>query len=125
MKLRNLLYFSILSMLATQAFGLAHITSIDLFMKKIERGNTVAYFTADWCFYCKQFEPTINTVAIKFPTISFLQVNVNQAEAIALTFSVSSLPTVLYFKDGKLVDRTRGSMSQRNFEAKVKQVFNL
>jgi len=57
-------------------------------------------FHATWCGPCKKIAPAFIELANKYPDIVFLKVDVDEAEKIAESFSVSSLPTFLFLNKG-------------------------
>ncbi len=60
-------------------------------------------FFAVWCGPCKMVSPIIDEIAEERQDIKVCKVNVDEAPALAERFSVSSIPTLAVFKNGKLV----------------------
>jgi thioredoxin 1 len=58
----------------------------------------VVDFYASWCGPCKLLSPIIDKLEHKYPTVTFLKVNVDQAQKLAASFNISSLPTILVIK---------------------------
>lgn len=72
-------------------------------------GAVVVDFYATWCAPCKILAPMMETQAGLFKgKIKFLKVNVEESPALAQIYEVQGFPTVLFFKDGKLVNRMMG-----------------
>ena len=59
-------------------------------------------FFAVWCGPCKMISPIIDEIAEERQDIKVCKVNVDEAPALAERFSVSSIPTIAVFKNGKL-----------------------
>ena len=71
--------------------------------KEFVAGDTVLVdFYADWCGPCQMIKPIIHEIAEERTDIKVGKVNVDADSALAMRFSVMSIPTLLVFKDGKL-----------------------
>ncbi|MBR2479765.1 MAG: thioredoxin [Clostridia bacterium] len=64
---------------------------------------------ATWCGPCRMLAPIISSIANK-SNDSFIvaKVDVDEIEEIAIRYSVNTIPTILYVKDGKLLEKTVG-----------------
>ena len=58
-------------------------------------------FYADWCGPCRQLAPVLEELARENPEARIVKVNVDDAPEIAQRYRVSSIPTILAFRDGK------------------------
>ena len=68
-------------------------------------------FWAPWCGPCRAVGPSIEELADEFAgRAKVAKVNVDDAPALAARFGVVSIPTIAYFKDGKLVDTLMGAV---------------
>ena len=64
---------------------------------------------ADWCAPCRMMSPMIKELSREFQgKIVFGKVNIDESREIAVQFGVQSIPTLLIFKENKLVDRVIG-----------------
>jgi len=76
---------------------------------------------ADWCAPCKIVEPIIEESAKNFSgKIVFGKLNVDENRGIAMRFNIMSIPTLLIFKDGRLIKRVIGALPKD----KLISVFN-
>ena len=67
-------------------------------------------FYADWCGPCKMLSPILHELAEeKSGTLKVGKVNVDEQPELASQFGVMSIPTLLVFRDGKLVDQAVGA----------------
>jgi thioredoxin len=69
----------------------------------------VADFYATWCGPCKILSPRLDRLAGSFTNeIKFVKVNVDEAPALSRRFDIQAIPTLLFFKNGKVVDSIVG-----------------
>ena len=77
-------------------------------------------FWATWCGPCKMIAPHVEALAAEFAgkaVVAKLDVDSNRQTAIK--FGIQSIPTVLFFKDGKLVDRVVGAADKKVLKEKL------
>jgi thioredoxin len=79
----------------------------------------VDFFTT-WCGPCKQIAPLIESLALKYPEVKFLKVDIEKLEDLARARNISSIPTFHFIVKGKLVDEMKGA-NPADLEAKVVQ----
>ena len=82
-------------------------------------------FWAVWCGPCRLVAPFVEQIADEYKgqvTVGKLDVDANQR--VATQFNVRSIPTILFFKEGKLVDQVVGAVPKAALESKVKQHLN-
>lgn len=65
-------------------------------------------FWATWCGPCQMIAPTIHEISEERTDVVVGKVNVDEEMQLALKFGISSIPTLLVFKDGKLVNQGVG-----------------
>jgi thioredoxin 1 len=70
-------------------------------------------FYADWCGPCKKLSPTLDRIASETPGAKVVKVNIDDSPRIAKKYGVSSIPTVMVFKNGSAVARNTGVASQK------------
>ena len=66
-------------------------------------------FWAPWCGPCRMLSPIVDQVADERPDVKVGKVNVDEQPDLAAQFGVMSIPTLLVFKNGKLVNQSVGS----------------
>ena len=66
---------------------------------------------APWCGPCRMVAPVIEELAKDFAgKVTFAKLNVDQNQAISMRYRIQSIPTMLFFKNGKMVDQKLGAM---------------
>ena len=71
----------------------------------------VVDFWATWCGPCRMISPILDELEAEMADqITVVKVNVDDAEDIAARFRIMNIPTLLFFKDGQIVDKTVGAM---------------
>ena len=76
-------------------------------------------FWAEWCHPCRMLAPAIDALARDIQGIAIGKLNVDENRDTAIKYGIMSIPTLLYFKDGKLVDKTIGVVSKDTIETKL------
>jgi thioredoxin 1 len=71
-------------------------------------GKVVIDFFATWCGPCKRIAPMYQELSQQFPSITFLKCDVDEAEDVASRYSVDSLPTFVFLKNGVVHGRIEG-----------------
>ncbi|HEX8670248.1 MAG TPA: thioredoxin [Longimicrobium sp.] len=87
-----------------------------------QAGLSMVDFWAVWCGPCRMVAPIVEQLADDYAgqvTVGKLDVDNNQRSA--AQFNVRSIPTILFFKDGKVVDTVIGAVPRPALEAKIKQ----
>jgi thioredoxin 1 len=85
-------------------------------------GLAVVDFWATWCAPCRLIAPILDQLATEYAgkaKVTKLDVDSNQATA--TKFKVRSIPTVLFFKNGQLVDQVVGAVPKPQLELKFRQ----
>lgn len=82
-------------------------------------GVTLVDFWAKWCGPCKMLAPVLEVVEKELEQVKFVKVDVDENEELADKYQISTIPTLLIFKDGKVVDTLVGFMPKDSLKAKI------
>ena len=77
-------------------------------------------FWAEWCGPCQMVAPTVEAIARKYEgKLKVCKVNVDEAPNTSSEYSIMSIPTLAIFKNGKVVDKVVGVLSEAELASKV------
>ncbi len=79
-------------------------------------------FWAEWCGPCRMVAPVLDELANEMDgKVRVAKLNVDENQKIAYQFQVSSIPTFILFKDGKMADRMMGAMPKSAFTSFIER----
>ncbi|CAN0861472.1 Protein MICRORCHIDIA 2 [Linum grandiflorum] len=78
-------------------------------LTNLRRWQVVIYFTATWCGPCRLMSPFLAEIAKKLPTVTFLKVDVDELKTVAADWAVEAMPTFMFVKDGKFLNKVVGA----------------
>ena len=82
-------------------------------------------FWAEWCGPCKMLTPTINEIADEFSGKAIIgKLNVDENPAIASNYGIRSIPSLLFFKDGKVQNQIMGAVSKSDIEEALNDIID-
>jgi len=92
----------------------------DNFKETISEGVALVDFWAPWCGPCRMIAPVIEELAEDYDgKAKICKVNTDEQPSIAAEYGIRSIPTILFFKDGQLVDQMVGAAGKAVFAEKL------
>ncbi len=101
----------------------AEITDAN-FKELLTNNDTVVVdFWAEWCGPCRAVGPVIDQLSETYEGKAVIgKLNVDEQKETAAAYGITSIPTILFFKKGKLADSVKGAVPRSVLEAKLESV---
>ena len=88
-------------------------------------GIVLVDFWATWCGPCRQFGPVFEEASEKHPDVVFGKIDTDDQQQLAMAAQITSIPTLMVFRDGIVVFRQSGALPLSALEDLISQVQNL
>jgi len=94
------------------------------FEEFVKKGSLVLVdFWAEWCGPCRMVGPALEKLAVEYAgRVAVGKLNVDENPATPMKYRVSAIPTLIFFKGGKVVDRMLGAAPKEFIEEKIKRL---
>lgn len=80
-------------------------------------------FWAQWCGPCKAIGPIIEELHQEYAGKAIVRkVDVDNNQELAVRFGIMNIPTILFFKDGQIVDKLKGAAPKKEFQNKLERI---
>ncbi|MCB9308727.1 MAG: thioredoxin [Lewinellaceae bacterium] len=91
----------------------------------LKGGVSVVDCWAEWCGPCRLIAPIIDDLAHEYDgKVTIGKLDIDQNDKVSIRYNIRSIPTVLIFKDGELVDKHVGLTTKAALESKIKTHLN-
>ncbi|RXJ58032.1 thioredoxin [Candidatus Marinarcus aquaticus] len=95
----------------------------DNFDATVNSGISLVDFWAPWCGPCRMLAPVIDELAADFEgKANICKVNTDEEQDLAVKYGVRSIPTILFMKDGEVVDTMIGASSKQALAEKLQSL---
>ncbi len=80
-------------------------------------------FWAEWCAPCKQIAPTLKELADEYgDRVKVVKMDIDSNPKTPGDYGIRAIPTILSFKDGKVVEQLQGARPKKDFEEAIKKL---
>ncbi len=95
--------------------------TIDNFEEEVLKSDkkVIVDFWATWCGPCKMIAPIFEELASEHTDVKFAKVNVDEQVELCLKYKVSSIPTLIIFEDGEVIDKVIGYRTKEELEEQL------
>ncbi len=101
--------------------GVTNVNSENFKKEVLENeGKVIVDFYADWCGPCKMMSPVIDKIAEEVENIKVCKLNVDDAQDIAEEYEVMSIPTIMIFSNGEIIEKFIGLTSKQEIMDAIK-----
>jgi thioredoxin 1 len=105
---------------------LAHVSEAEFGESVLNsKGTVLVDFYADWCGPCKMIAPALEELAVEYKDrLTIVKVDVDHAQAVAGQYGIQSIPTMIFFQDGKPAHKIVGALPKPALRAQVEKVLS-
>lgn len=93
----------------------------ETFQKEVlqHKGVVVVDFYTTWCHPCKILSPIVDSLSQEMKEVKFAKINAEEHAAIAMQYDIRSVPTLIIFKQGKVVDTLMGLQPKETLKKRI------
>ena len=101
--------------------SILHLKDADFKKEVVESDVPVLVdFWAPWCGPCRTIAPIIDEVAKEYHSrMKVCKINVDESPRVATKYGVMSIPTIIFFKDGKVMEQLVGALNKTDLKSKI------
>ena len=87
-----------------------------------EKKLVAADFWAPWCPFCLKLEPVFESIASKYPDITFVKINVDEQQELRSRYDIRGIPVIKFFCEGREVGEIVGYVPQNELEKRINEI---
>ena len=91
----------------------------ETFDEAVAAGVTLVDFHADWCGPCRMVAPIVSELAGEMNDVTIAKVDIEKAQKTTAEWQVTSVPTLIVFKDGEVVNRVVGIRDKESIRSMI------
>lgn len=100
------------------------LSNLEHLNKCAASGNVILDFYADWCNPCKRLSPIFDAVAAQMPQFTFIKINRDFFQDLAKVYNITSIPTLIFLRDGKEIGRYDGGpLNEKTFQKLISATY--
>jgi thioredoxin 1 len=81
-----------------------------------------ADFWAPWCPYCMRLKPIFESIASKYPDITFVKINVDEQEGLTSRYGIRGIPVIKFFCEDREVGEIVGYVPQNELKNRISEI---
>ena len=107
--------------MSTENNGVQHVKHDDFERAVLKsQSPTVVDFYANWCGPCKAVGPVIDSLSQEYSgRVNFAKIDTDANQSLAARYDIESIPTVMIFREGRIVDRIVGAAPAQVYRKKI------
>src|SRR3989337_23906 len=87
------------------------------------KGLVITDFWAEWCGPCRLVSPIVDELAKEYTgRVKIMKLNTDENPEVAGRYQIMGIPTLMFFKDGKVVDKLVGALSRTQYKEKIENL---
>ena len=87
-----------------------------------ENNAVIIDFYAEWCAPCRALLPVLDEVSVEMEQVKICKVNCDGLSEIAKKYEVRSIPTLIFYKDGEIVDTKKGFVAKNELISLIEEL---
>lgn len=87
-----------------------------------ENDIVIVDFYADWCAPCGALSPVLDDVSVEMEQVKICKINCDGLSEIAKKYEIRSIPTLIFYKDGEIVDTKKGFIHKNELVSFIKEL---
>jgi len=92
------------------------------FKETVASGKTLVDFWANWCGPCRLLEPIVEEMAVELgDAIKIGKIDIEESTELAVQYGVMTIPTLILFQDGEVVDKKLSGFSKEEIRAWIEE----